>query len=112
MNFTELIEPTMKKKGITAYKICKDLKISQTTYSGWKSGRQPALEKAIEILRYLDMSADKLFNLKQPEYTPKEKEIISKYRNYNIHQKELLEAYMDLLGGEKHHDTEDARLYG
>lgn len=43
--------------------------------------------------------------------TAEEEKIISKYRKYDINQKELLETYMNLLGGDKHHDTEDTRLY-
>lgn len=91
MNFTELIESSMKEKGITAYKICKELNISQTTYSGWKAGRQPSLDKAIAILRYLEISADDLFQLNssktislnpRPALTAEEETLLEKYNQF------------------------------
>ena len=111
-NYVSKLFRIMEEKGITAYQISKGTGIGQTTLSSWKTGTKPAMDKFVLVLQYIGISSDELFCLREPEYTPKEKEIISKYRKYDVHQKELLEAYMDLLGGEKHHDTEDARLYG
>lgn len=111
MNFFDIIAPTLEQKGITPYKICKDLNISQNTFSGWKAGKQPALDKAITVLRYLEVSADELLELKPTKYTDEERKIINQYRTYNEKDKALLKAYMELLNGEQNHDTEDQRLY-
>ena len=111
MNFFDIIAPTLEQKGITPYKICKDLNISQNTFSGWKAGKQPALDKAMTVLRYLEVSADELLELKPTKYTDEERKIINQDRTYNEKDKALLKAYMELLNGEQNHDTEDQRLY-
>ena len=64
MTFIDQISEIMEKQGITAYKLCKDLGMSQQTFSNWKSGKVPALDKAIKIISYLGLSADELFDLK------------------------------------------------
>lgn len=53
MDFTNKILRIMDERGITAYQICKNLHISNTTFSSWKKGTKPSIDKAIEILRYL-----------------------------------------------------------
>ena len=50
MNFTEKIMDIMEERNITAYEICKNLHISNTTFSSWKKGSKPSVDKAIEIL--------------------------------------------------------------
>lgn len=74
MDFTEKILRTMEKRNITAYEICKKLNISNTTFSSWKKGSKPSIDKAVEILRYLQLSADEIFELsnKKPELTDDE----------------------------------------
>lgn len=124
MKFTDLIESTMREKGITAYKICKDLNISQTTYSGWKTGRQPALDKAIEIIRYLEISADELFELKscktitlnpRPALTAEEEALLEKYNQLTERNKGKAEEKIESLIEEqtKNNDNiQHGRLYG
>lgn len=80
MEFTEKILKIMDERGISAYEICKNLKISNTTFSSWKKGSKPSIDKAIEILRYLQLSADEIFELTKTDYTDEEKQIIDAYR--------------------------------
>ena len=77
MNFTEKI------MDITAYEICKNLHISNTTFSSWKKGSKPSVDKAIEILRYLQLSADEIFELKQGigNLSAEEQQLLDAYKN-------------------------------
>lgn len=82
MEFTQKILEIMQEKGISAYEICKNLNISNTTFSSWKKGSKPSVDKAIEIIRYLELSADELFELtpQTETLTQEEKNILKAYR--------------------------------
>ena len=67
MNYLDPILKVMEKRDITAYKICKDLNINQSTFTNWKDGKKIPLERAIEILRYLGVSADELYGLTEAD---------------------------------------------
>jgi len=77
----------MEKQGITAYKLCKDLGMSQQTFSNWKDGKMPSIDKAVKIIIYLGLSADEIFGIK--------KEQISLTRE----ERQLLEAYQQADAG-------------
>ena len=83
MTFIDRISEIMEKQGITAYKLCKDLGMSQQTFSNWKSGKVPALDKAIKIISYLGLSADEIFELKPDKYelTLEEQNLLAAYRS-------------------------------
>ena len=82
MEFTEKIMQIMKERGITAYEICKALNISNTTFSSWKKGSKPSIDKAVEIIKYLELSADEILGLKKSsELTQEEQELLEAYRN-------------------------------
>ena len=81
MDFTNKILKIMDERGITAYQICKNLHISNTTFSSWKKGTKPSIDKAIEILRYLQLSADELF------------ELTNDTKNLTDEERVLLDAY-------------------
>ena len=87
MNFTEKIMEIMEERNITAYEICKNLHISNTTFSSWKKGSKPSVDKAIEILRYLQLSADEIFELKQG------------VGNLSVEEQQLLDAYKNAAPG-------------
>jgi len=82
MDFTEKILRTMEERNITAYEICKNLNISNTTFSAWKKGSKPSIDKAVEILRYLQLSADEIFELnnKKTELTNDEMKLLECFR--------------------------------
>ena len=82
MDFTNKILKIMDERGITAYQICKNLHISNTTFSSWKKGTKPSIDKAIEILRYLQLSADELF------------ELTNDTKNLTDEERVLLDAYL------------------
>ena len=98
MNFTEKIMEIMEERNITAYEICKNLHISNTTFSSWKKGSKPSVDKAIEILRYLQLSADEIFELtNKPEViTDEEKALLNAYRNANSGIQEAIKKLLDM----------------
>lgn len=80
MNFIDIILKEMEKQRISAYKLCKDLGMSQQTFSNWKNGKIPALDKAVSIIIYLGLSADEIFNIKTTELSAEEKELLKFFR--------------------------------
>lgn len=81
MNFIEKIQKILDERGITPYKMCKDIGIKQATYSAWKQkGTQPQIDKVILIVNYLELSLDELLELKKEEITEREKEILRAYK--------------------------------
>ncbi len=87
MNFIEYVSESMEKQGITAYRLCKDLGMSQQTFSNWKDGKIPSIDKAIKIIIYLGLSADEVFGIKKEQV------------NLNEDEKQLLEAYQQADAG-------------
>lgn len=83
----------MKKQRITATKLETDTEIGKNTIAVWKRGTQPTVEKLIKVIKYLDMSADELFEI-QTHTTTKE----TKMKKNNFTESEL-ESLEIVLGG-------------
>lgn len=91
MNFIETIENQMKSKKITAYKMCKDLNIPAQTITNWKKGSKPNIDTAIQVIKYLELSADEIFEIKiKNTNEPRIQEIIEKYKILPKEKKELV----------------------
>ena len=57
----EVFEQLLQEKGITAYQVCRDLNIAQSTISNWKNRRNIiGSELALRIAKYLGVSVDYL----------------------------------------------------
>lgn len=83
MRIIDKIELVMKSKGITRYQIEKNLGIKQSTFKNWVNGTEPGVEKIVAILKYLELSADEIFELKEKEpnvLNEEETKIIEAYR--------------------------------
>lgn len=98
MTFINCVLETMEKKGITAYKLCKDLGFSQQTFSNWKTGKIPALDKAMAIIIYLGLSADEIFGIKKEEINISSDEIclLEAYRRASPSMKEPARKLLDV----------------
>lgn len=98
MDFTNKILRIMDERGITAYQICKNLHISNTTFSSWKKGTKPSIDKVIEILRYLQLSADEIFELTNNSevLTESEKLLLNAYRQANPGIQEAIRKLLDV----------------
>lgn len=81
MAFINRLSEILEKKGISQYKLCKDLEIGQSTISSWKKGKMPTVEKIIAIVRYLEISADWLLEINTNILNLEEQELIEAYRN-------------------------------
>ena len=54
-----ILDELIKPKGITCYKLSKELEIAPSVFSDWKSGKSmPKTDKLIKISDYLDVSVD------------------------------------------------------
>ncbi len=98
MTFINCVLETMEKKGITAYKLCKDIGLSQQTFSNWKSGKMPALDKAIAIIIYLGLSADEIFGIvkKNIDLLPEEQNLLEAYRSASPGIQEATRKLLDM----------------
>lgn len=67
--FIEEITKAMEQKKISAYQLEEDLGLSHSTISSWKRGTQPTIEKAINVIKYLGLSADEIFDIKPTKRT-------------------------------------------
>ena len=82
MEFYKNLEKQMKLKNITAYQISKNTNISNSTITDWKKGKMPSAEKIVELVRYLEVSADELLGTNYgTTYTKEEKELIEYFRS-------------------------------
>lgn len=62
--FSDIIVKLLEKNDITAYKLSKDLGISEALISNWKSGRQePKYDNLQKLSKYFNVSADYLLEL-------------------------------------------------
>lgn len=86
----------MNEKGITAYKIEKDIGIKQTTFNSWKKGAQPTADKLEKIIRYIGVSADEIFFGEKESFTSDEIELIEKYRLLEANDKFEIKGIMKL----------------
>lgn len=67
MSFTEKILKVMKERNISAYQLEEETQLAHSTISSWKRGTVPTIDKAIKVIKYLDLSADELFELNNNE---------------------------------------------
>lgn len=91
MEFYKNLEKQMKIKNITAYQLAKNTSISNSTITDWKKGKMPSAEKIIELVRYLEISADELLGTDYAKNLTKEEEELLKYfRKCNPGNKQVI----------------------
>lgn len=83
----EIFNSLIQSKGLSAYRVAKDLGFSPVLFSDWKSGKsKPKYDKLQKIADYLGVSVDYLLGkgipaLPQYELTAHEKDVINAYRS-------------------------------
>lgn len=102
MQLGERLEYIIKKRGISNYKIAKDLGISQSTIKNWITGNSnPTLDKFIELLQLIEVSADYLLfgdeNNKEEKINEEDKRIQKIYSKLNITNKTKVDGYAEGL---------------
>ena len=91
MQFYDNLEKYMKIKNITAYQIAKNTSMSNATMSNWKQGKAPSADKLIELLQYLEISADDLLGTKfGKNLTEEEEQLLYYFRNCNPESKTII----------------------
>lgn len=95
--FVQLCE----KRGISGYKVCKDLGISQSVISNWKNrGNNLNSTTLRKIANYFDVSVDYLETGKEfsmPEFEPEHLELIRLYSKLNEEQKKTVMTFLRSL---------------
>lgn len=81
MEIIQNIAEMMKNKGITPAQMERDIGIKQSTFISWKKGSQPAADKLIKILQYLEVSPNELFGYQvEPKLSENEKELLELFQ--------------------------------
>lgn len=82
MDFTEKLQKILNDKGITAYKLCKDIGIAPNSLNNWKKGSLPTIDKFEKIVLYLEIKPEELLNIEISEdyLLAEEKRILEAYR--------------------------------
>lgn len=81
MSLIDNIENVMSTKNITAYQLEKAGIVKQTTFSSWKKGTQPALDKIIKLMQFIDVTPNELFGYKtEDSLTENERELLEQFR--------------------------------
>lgn len=80
MNIIENLLKIMEVKNITPYKIEKEIGIKQATFSAWKKGTQPTLDKFIKLLKYLEVTPNEIFGYESITLTENEKEMLELFK--------------------------------
>lgn len=60
--FIDLIKQVLKKRKISIKKMCADMELSQQTFFNWEKGTQVPMNRAIQMIKYLNLSADEIFD--------------------------------------------------
>lgn len=100
--YVEKIIQIANEKKIPLSKICTDTNINKNSFNNWKNGAEPPLDKIINIIKYLDLSADEIFEIKKNErLTPTEK---SQYIKIAREQLRHVNKVIDLIESESSKD--------
>lgn len=60
MEFIEKVKEELKKQGITRIELSRNTEITNSSIKNWENGKQPSLDKALKIAKYLNFSIDEL----------------------------------------------------
>ena len=60
MEFIEKVKEELKKQGITRIELSRNTEIANSSIKNWENGKQPSLDKALKIAKYLNFSIDEL----------------------------------------------------
>jgi len=98
MTTIERIFALMKQRGITQYRLSKDIGISESILSSWKMNtRKPSTDLLVKIAEYFNVSTDYLLGItanpettKEKDYSKDETDLISTYRQLTPNSKQIV----------------------
>ena len=93
-NFLDNLSKIIEERNESFYSLAKNTMISQSAFSSWKNRNvTPTIDKVAAICEYLNVSADKLLGLPEPEppdFTNEEIHLIECFRRADNVGKELI----------------------
>jgi transcriptional regulator with XRE-family HTH domain len=92
MPFSESLQSSMNKAGITAYGLSKITGVSSDAIGKWLKGTQPTLDKLIPIADYLEVTLDELAGRTTPELTKREIELLRLYNGLSDEDKDTVDG--------------------
>jgi transcriptional regulator with XRE-family HTH domain len=60
LSFSENLVKLQNEKGVSDYRLAKDLQLSPTTVSNWKGGAVPSIERAHAVASYFGKTVDEM----------------------------------------------------
>ncbi|MBS6864968.1 MAG: helix-turn-helix transcriptional regulator [Oscillospiraceae bacterium] len=60
MSFSENLVKLQKEKGVSDYRLAKELQVSPTTIVNWKNGSSPSIKKAHRVASYFEKTVDEM----------------------------------------------------
>lgn len=95
--FYDILKPLCHSRGITPFKMAKDLGISPRTQANWKKGSEPREETKIRIAEYLGVDPSYFDEPKEVNVESESiKTFIEEQKNVDENEQLLLQAYRTL----------------
>ena len=107
MEFIDKMTEIMRKKGISAYKLCNDTKMSESSVRNWKKGSLPTIDKLKTLALYLNVSSDELLGIEKENELPQdETKLLEDYRSADHRGKEAILETADREARRQRRDKE------
>lgn len=65
MAFSDVIIQLQKNKGLSNYRLAKDLGVHASTIQSWRNGKLPQTAHILKLAEYFNISTDELFGQKK-----------------------------------------------
>lgn len=76
MDFLENLSNLIEKKGETKTSLARNIGISESTIRAWYKGKQPTIDKLLNISEYFAISTDELLGITKYSLSDNEKELL------------------------------------
>ena len=102
MTTIERILELIQQRGVTQYRLSKDIGISEGVFSSWKRNTQkPSTDLVIKIAEYFSVTTDYLLGVKENpetraakgrEHSKDESDLVSTYRQLTPNSKQIVQT--------------------
>ncbi len=76
MEIIDKIMQLLNERGINQKQLEIDGIVKQSTFTSWKNGSQPALDKILKIIQYFELSPNEFFGYPDAELSDNDKELL------------------------------------
>ncbi len=105
--YLEKIVSEAQKRNIALTTLCQNAGVGKQTIANWKSGSVPSMDKVVKIIKYLEMSADEVFEIKPFQKTV----LVTAEPDYIRIREKLKSAEKALNYGFNESDITEVRIY-